>query len=631
MRRCLVAVCVSALLLAGGGFSAHAQTERYGYHECTIYSLPACPGANTVIDAVTNTERTAAIPVLAGRAGKAPAAVAIDLNNVCRWVDNAAANTTGTDLFVPFKTDVEWRAFVSAVESPGSIASKYASTARCARPGDTDIPANDPADPPRDGSMLCYDLNHNLLADTLPFTVVAYGRVGDVRVVSPVGMSFTCYDAQGHGPWIKTVTQATLGGLSADRNGGSSSSRSNSDWEVTSVTYNGTPPQPVNGVCGSTVNGQSVSSAPSGAELCDTGVPTAVSGSGPWTWTCQGSNGGTDSGTCTANSVPKTCPAAVAGGSPLSGAFSVYYPGVTGQIGIYPTGGDGVYATYFNGWCSWFSIFGESRSMSGRQPLYLSNPNFYNFVQCITTTYARVNLVGYANCKPLGSVSGNAASPLKVNLGNSNAKMNSATPTAFLLTLQDGRSLEGHVKGGLNADEGWLMVRRTNAPLVFDNGALNADNWFGDRDHRSLNGYTDLAETFGAFVTKDEFGQRCLPLHVLTDAEKSAKTAEAAASNDVKITDPSFDLRIVDAGNAEHFASDYFDRIYVDYRNVVEGDAPDGKNGDNIILERGMVRTLQGENHGAIDQWFVLDIPADYSNPGHPTQSKVWPAGTAPR
>ncbi len=146
---------------------------------------------------------------------------------------------------------------------------------------------------------------------------------------------------------------------------------------------------------------------------------------------------------------------------------------------------------------------------------------------------------------------------------------------------------------------------------MFDNGALNADNWFGDRDRRSLNGYTDLAETFGAFVTKDEFGQRYIPLHVLTDADKAKKAAEAEG-----ITDPSFDLRIIDANNAEHFASDYFDRIYVDYRNVVEGDAPDGKSGDNIVLERGMVHTIQGENHGAIDQWFVLDIPADYSDPG---------------
>jgi hypothetical protein len=249
---------------------------------------------------------------------------------------------------------------------------------------------------------------------------------------------------------------------------------------------------------------------------------------------------------------------------------------------------------------------------------------------CVATETARRYLPGYANCTP-SSWTGGAASPLKVNLANGDAKMNSATPTSFYLTLQDGRLLEGNVTGGLNADEGWLMVRRANAPLVFKSGALNADNWFGDRDHRSLNGYTDLAETFAAFVVKDEYGQRYVPLRELSDKEKAEKTAATKASDEVKITDPSFDLRVVDAIGAELFASDYFDRIYVDYRSVVEGDGADGKSGDNIILERGMVHTLQGENRGAIDQWFVLDLPGDYSDPGHPTTSKIWPAETAPR
>ena len=253
---------------------------------------------------------------------------------------------------------------------------------------------------------------------------------------------------------------------------------------------------------------------------------------------------------------------------------------------------------------------------------------FYDLVQCIATEYAQQNLPGYAKCTP-SSVIGNAYSPLKVNLSGNDAKMNSTTPTAFFLTLKDGRTLEGHVKGGLNADEGWLMVKRSKDPLVFDNGMLNANDWFGDRDHRSLNGYTDLAETFSAFVVNDESGQRYIPLHVLTDAEKSKRAAEALSSGEIKVTDPSFDLRIVDAGNDEHFASDYFDRIYVDYRNVVEGDGPDGKGGDNLVLERGIVHTLAGENHGAVDQWFKLDLPANYADLGRPTQSKVWPADTS--
>ena len=48
--------------------------------------------------------------------------------------------------------------------------------------------------------------------------------------------------------------------------------------------------QPVNGACGS-ANGASVSTAPT-ANLCSAGTASTVSGSGPWSWSCAGSNGG---------------------------------------------------------------------------------------------------------------------------------------------------------------------------------------------------------------------------------------------------------------------------------------------------------------------------------------------------
>ncbi len=55
---------------------------------------------------------------------------------------------------------------------------------------------------------------------------------------------------------------------------------------------------PVNGVCGSS-NGQTLATKPT-SNLCgDASLPT-VSGSGPWTWTCAGTNGG-NSASCSAN------------------------------------------------------------------------------------------------------------------------------------------------------------------------------------------------------------------------------------------------------------------------------------------------------------------------------------------
>jgi hypothetical protein len=48
----------------------------------------------------------------------------------------------------------------------------------------------------------------------------------------------------------------------------------------------------VNGACGIS-NGGTFTSAPT-TNLCTAGTPSAVSGTGPWSWICQGLNGGTD-------------------------------------------------------------------------------------------------------------------------------------------------------------------------------------------------------------------------------------------------------------------------------------------------------------------------------------------------
>lgn len=77
--------------------------------------------------------------------------------------------------------------------------------------------------------------------------------------------------------------------------------------------YPTTGPVAINGMCGA-ANGTTVSSAPT-ANLCSTGMPTTVQGTGPWLWTCAGSNGGTTA-TCSANqtvtSPPKTCTVTIA-------------------------------------------------------------------------------------------------------------------------------------------------------------------------------------------------------------------------------------------------------------------------------------------------------------------------------
>ena len=59
----------------------------------------------------------------------------------------------------------------------------------------------------------------------------------------------------------------------------------------------------VNGACGSS-NGGSLASAPT-ASLCSVGTASTVSGSGPWSWSCAGSGGGTTAACSATKAVPR--------------------------------------------------------------------------------------------------------------------------------------------------------------------------------------------------------------------------------------------------------------------------------------------------------------------------------------
>jgi cytochrome b involved in lipid metabolism len=72
-----------------------------------------------------------------------------------------------------------------------------------------------------------------------------------------------------------------------------------------SATKTGATATPVNGACG-TSNGTAVASTPT-TGLCTTGTSGTVSGTGPFTWSCTGTNGGTTAScTATLSSTPVT-------------------------------------------------------------------------------------------------------------------------------------------------------------------------------------------------------------------------------------------------------------------------------------------------------------------------------------
>ena len=71
------------------------------------------------------------------------------------------------------------------------------------------------------------------------------------------------------------------------------------------ATLQETPLAAVNGACGG-ADGTNVNAAPSD-DLCAGGASSGVSGFGPWTWSCSGSNGGAVA-SCSANKIPQPKP-----------------------------------------------------------------------------------------------------------------------------------------------------------------------------------------------------------------------------------------------------------------------------------------------------------------------------------
>jgi len=133
-------------------------------------------------------------------------------------------------------------------------------------------------------------------SSTLPQTMsVDYIRVSPLTTPPPP-VNGVCGSANG-------VESGTMPGSNLCSTGTSSSvtETGNTTWNWNCAGTNGgstaactAPVQPVavNGVCGS-ANGTAVSSTPT-TNLCSTGAATSVTGSGPWSWNCLGTSGGSN-------------------------------------------------------------------------------------------------------------------------------------------------------------------------------------------------------------------------------------------------------------------------------------------------------------------------------------------------
>ena len=111
------------------------------------------------------------------------------------------------------------------------------------------------------------------------------------------------------------------------------------EWTWTCAGIDGGDPvdcaaiAPVDGQCGA-ANGQLLTEAPSGTALCYAGTASDVSGgsAGPWNWSCEGSDGGRDATNCSATLRPSGNPDLKL--SSMSGISSSYNAGDNKQITI---------------------------------------------------------------------------------------------------------------------------------------------------------------------------------------------------------------------------------------------------------------------------------------------------------
>lgn len=99
----------------------------------------------------------------------------------------------------------------------------------------------------------------------------ANGVAAVIRPIDGLCSAGTATDVSGNGPWNWSCLGAN-GGMTV------------------SCTAPLMPPPPIDGVCGPAHGVTTLT--PPGSGLCSAGIASAVSGKGPWTWSCSGTNGG---------------------------------------------------------------------------------------------------------------------------------------------------------------------------------------------------------------------------------------------------------------------------------------------------------------------------------------------------
>ncbi|MBV8060976.1 MAG: hypothetical protein JO126_02710 [Alphaproteobacteria bacterium] len=209
---------------------------------------------------------------------------AIDLYGICRYVDKSNTHNTNS-IVIPFKDYNGWNSFTHIAPQND----KDLHMDMCIRGGKvTTLPAVFAGDP---RNMLC----NNAILNSATLPTAPYRRyAANSTWISTPTVSYSCRSADGT-PFTETVIGTYSGGMASDPASSTLPASANqpTTWTLSGITTS------FPGQCGGAA-GVSVRAAPT-TGLCHVGVPSSVSAANNlFTWTCSGGSDGTNTTSCSA-------------------------------------------------------------------------------------------------------------------------------------------------------------------------------------------------------------------------------------------------------------------------------------------------------------------------------------------
>jgi len=251
----------------------------------------------------------------------------------------------------------------------------------------------------------------------------------------------------------------------------------------------------VNGQCGSS-NGGYFTSAPT-SNLCVSGTASAVSGSGPWNWTCYGENNGSNA-YCSANSYQQ------ANRSPIVDAGQDKEIGAGGQsIYLYPSvfDPDGDYLTY-----NWSCSGGSLSSYNSLNPIfYAPNSSYHTTYTCTLTV--NDGRGGIASDSVNIYIKTSYTGTLSVNTNQANSITSSSARLNGYLSNDGGENVSVRFVWGrgnnLNNYTPWIDYQRSNSYFSTDIYNLEKGKVYQFKAE-AKNRFTSASGAIQKFITKPD-------------------------------------------------------------------------------------------------------------------------------